>query len=381
MMEGCSLKEYLNAKYDPRLRIVNACIEQGDYRRANAILDHLIECPIISEEKPEKDLPSLAAVYHAYARCGLNEVVSKIRNTDIFYLNGDEDIENDLCGKLYDARIDVTNALATVEKMSTNKDISDEETKQLAADARDMQITLARINHLLGSDMDAIDLLSTALNSSLQSRELPDYRDAMLHFQLATFYEAVIGSARSKGAFLKEQSQKLDERNKRLKKFDINRSDQEKEEVLVEGNTETVDLKQWLEDMQIDVDDDTWLDKLYHNCIFQYYKSTFILSMYLCSLTDADIQPILDKDKQITTGIEFERGKNGIHLYKVAQEILNYCDELDPPEDKHMQNKFELVRDFIDRMIMLAFYNIAVNTEEEESEEEEEEEEVEEVEK
>ncbi len=46
-----------------------------------------------------------------------------------------------------------------------------------------------------------------------------------------------------------------------------------------------------------------------------------------------------------------------------------------------MQNKFELVRDFIDRMIMLAFYNIAVHTEEEESEEEEEEEEVEEVEK
>ena len=381
MMEGCSLKEYLNAKYDPRLRIVNACIEQGDYRRANAILDHLIECAIISEEKPEEDLPSLAAVYHAYARCGLNEVVSKIRNTDIFYLNGDEDIEKDLCGKLYDARIDVTNALATVEKMSTNKDISDEETKQLAADARDMQITLARINHLLGSDMDAIDLLSTALNSSLQSRELPDYRDAMLHFQLATFYESVIGSVMLKGAFLKGQSQKLDERNKRLKKFDINRSDQEKEEVLVEGNTETVDLKQWLEDMQIDVDDDTWLDKLYHNCIFQYYKSTFILSMYLCSLTDADIQPILDKDKQITTGIEFERGKNGIHLYKVAQEILNYYDDLDPPEDKHMQNKFELVRDFIDRMIMLAFYNIAVNTEEEESEEEEEEEEVEEVEK
>ncbi len=199
------MKEYLNAKYDPRLRIVNACIEQGDYRRANAILDHLIECPIISEEKPEKDLPSLAAVYHAYARCGLNEVVSKIRNTDIFYLNGDEDIENDLCGKLYDARIDVTNALATVEKMSTNKDISDEETKQLAADARDMQITLARINHLLGSDMDAIDLLSTALNSSLQSRELPDYRDAMLHFQLATFYESVIGSVMLKGAFLKGQ--------------------------------------------------------------------------------------------------------------------------------------------------------------------------------
>jgi hypothetical protein len=88
-----------------------------------------------------------------------------------------------------------------------------------------------------------------------------------------------------------------------------------------------------------------------------------------CSLTDADIQPILDKYKQITS-IELDSGKNGIRLYRVAQEIINYCDKLNPPENKHMQNKFKLVRNFIKRMIMFAFYNVAVNTEEEEEEEE-----------
>jgi hypothetical protein len=137
-----------------------------------------------------------ALFYHAYAQCSLNEVDSIIRNTDIFYLNElsllstpGQDLVAKLCKKLFDAHLDLTDALETVEEMSTNKDISDDETKQLMADTMDMQITLARINHLLGFDTSAIKLLSTAIDSSLQSRDLPDYHDAMLHFQLATFYE------------------------------------------------------------------------------------------------------------------------------------------------------------------------------------------------
>ena len=83
-MEGLlEVYEYLNAKNDPRLKIVNACIVQGDYRRAHTILDHLIEC-VYSKEKPENDL---ALLHHAYARCSPNEVDSKMRITNLFYLN------------------------------------------------------------------------------------------------------------------------------------------------------------------------------------------------------------------------------------------------------------------------------------------------------
>jgi hypothetical protein len=70
------------------------------------------------------------------------------------------------------------------------------------------------------------------------------------------------------GASLREQGQRVDECNKRMKKINIKGAEQEKIEVLVEDSTETVDLKQWLvKDMQVDVDDPTWCYKLYHNCI------------------------------------------------------------------------------------------------------------------